>query len=206
MACECTQQSDKTDAERKTLRIALKLNVMMFVVGMAAGLWAQSTGLMADALDMLADVSAYTLALMAVTRTAAFKRYGARWSGALLLILGLGIVIDVVRRALLGSEPEGHVMMAFSLVSLAVNVSVMRMLTKYRYGEVHLRATWVFTRVDVLANVGVFVSGLVVMLTGFRFADLVVGLGIGLYVVKEAVEILRSADKAVKTDQGVEMP
>ena len=57
----------------------------------------------------------------------------------------------------------------------------------------------------MLANVGVFVSGLVVMLTGFRFADLVVGLGIGLYVVKEAVEILRSADKAVETDQGAEM-
>jgi hypothetical protein len=28
MACECAQQSAKTDAERKTLRIALKLNVM----------------------------------------------------------------------------------------------------------------------------------------------------------------------------------
>jgi cation diffusion facilitator family transporter len=201
MACECTQQSAKTDAERKTLRIALMLNVTMFVLGIAAGLWAQSTGLMADALDMLADASAYTLALMAVTRSAAFKRYAARWSGALLLILGLGIVIDVVRRGLLGSEPQGHVMMVFSLVSLAVNVSVLRMLSKYRNGEVHLRATLIFTRVDVLSNVGVFVSGLVVMLMGFRFADLVAGLGIGLYVVKEAVEILRSAHKAVETDQ-----
>ena len=201
MACECTRQSAKTDAERKTLRIALKLNVMMFVVGLAAGLWAQSTGLMADALDMFADASSYTLALMAVTRTAAFKRYAARWSGVLLLILGLGIVIEVVRRGLLGSEPEGYAMMAFALISLAVNVSVLRMLSKYRHGEVHLRATWVFTRADVLANLGVFVSGLIVMLTGFRFADLVVGLGIGLYDVKEAVEILRSAHKAVETDQ-----
>ena len=205
MACECTRQSAKTDAERKTLRIALMLNVMMFVVGLAAGLWAQSTGLMADALDMLADASAYTLALMAVTRTAAFKRYAARWSGVLLLILGLGIVIEVVRRGLLGSAPEGYAIMAFGLISLAVNVSVLRMLSKYRYGEVHLRATWVFTRADVLANVGVFVSGLIVMLTGFRFADLVVGLGIGLYVVKEAVEILRSAYKAVETDQEAAM-
>ena len=107
----------------------------------------------------------------------------------------------MVRRGLLGSEPQGHVMMVFSLVSLAINVSVLRMLSKYRNGEVHLRATWIFTRVDVLSNVGVFVSGLVVMLMGFRFADLVAGLGIGLYVVKEAVEILRSAHKAVETDQ-----
>jgi Co/Zn/Cd efflux system component len=39
----------------------------MFVVGMAAGLLAQSSGLMADALDMLTDATAYALALMAVT-------------------------------------------------------------------------------------------------------------------------------------------
>jgi cation diffusion facilitator family transporter len=206
MACECTRQSAKTDAERKTLRIALMLNVMMFVAGMAAGLWAQSTGLLADALDMLADASAYALALIAVTRTTAFKQYAARWSGVLLLILGLGIVMDVVRRGLLGSEPQGHVMIVFSLVSLAVNVSVLQMLSKYRNGEVHLRATWAFTRVDVLANLGVFLSGLVVMLTGFRFADLVVGLGIGLYVVKEAVEILRSAHNAVETDRKAAVP
>jgi cation diffusion facilitator family transporter len=199
MVCECTQQSAKTDAERKTLRVALMLNVTMFVVGLAAGLWAESTGLIADALDMLADASAYALALMAVIRTAAFKRYAARWSGALLLILGLGIVIDVVRRGLLGSEPEGYVMMAFSVVSFAVNLSILRMLSKYRHGEVHLRATWIFTRVDVLANIAVFVSGFAVMLTGFRFSDLVVGLGIGLYVVKEAVEILRTAHQAVET-------
>lgn len=59
----------------------------MFVIGMAAGLWAQSTGLIADSLDMLADTAAYALALLAVTRGLAFKRDAARWSGWLLLIL-----------------------------------------------------------------------------------------------------------------------
>lgn len=58
MACECTQAPVRTVLERATLRTTLLLNVTMFVVGMAAGLWAQSTGLMADALDMLADACA----------------------------------------------------------------------------------------------------------------------------------------------------
>ncbi|QCX48248.1 cation diffusion facilitator family transporter [Ralstonia pseudosolanacearum] len=193
MACECSQASAQTEAERATLRIALALNATMFVVGMAAGLWAQSSGLMADALDMLADASAYALALLAVRRGTAFKRNAARWSGSLLLVLGGGIVLDVVRRGLLGSEPLGLAMMAFSAISLVVNVTVLRMLDPFRHGEVHLRATWIFTRMDVLANLGVFASGLLVWLTGWRAADLVVGLVIGLYVAKEAIEILKEA-------------
>jgi cation diffusion facilitator family transporter len=201
MGCECSQATANTDAERATLRVALALNATMFVVGMIAGLWAQSSGLMADALDMLADASAYALALLAVTRGAAFKRNAARWSGSLLLILGLGILIDVIRRGFTGSEPLGPAMMAFSLASLAVNVTVLRMLGKFRNGEVHLRATWIFTRVDVIANVGVFLSGLLVWLGDWWVADLLVALAIGAYVVKEAIEILQEAGEAPSSCQ-----
>jgi Co/Zn/Cd efflux system component len=152
---------------------------------------------------MLADASAYTLALLAIGRAMAFKRNVARWSGSLLLILSFGIIIDVARRGLWGSEPEGTLMMGFSLLSLVVNIIVLRMLSKYRNGEPHLRASWIFTRADVVANMGVFVSGLVVSLTGARYADLVVGLAIGLYVFKEAVEIIRHANE---TRQGASTP
>jgi len=55
---------------------------------------------------------------------------------------------------------------------------------------VHLRATWIFTRVDVIANLAVILSGLTILLTGFRFIDLIVGGAIGLYVIKEAFEII----------------
>jgi Co/Zn/Cd efflux system component len=39
-------------------------------------------------------------------------------------------------------------------------------------------------------------SGLAILLTGFRFVDLIIGAAIGLYVVKEAVEIIGEARKA----------
>lgn len=89
----------------------------------------------------------------------------------------------------------------FALLSLVVNLTVLRMLSKYRNGEAHLRASWIFTRADVVANIGVFVSGLVVSLTGSRYADLVVGLAIGLYVLKEAIEILRPASETGELDR-----
>ena len=196
MACDCTPPPVTTDRQRRILKIALFLNAAMFVIGMTAGVLAQSTGLMADALDMLADASAYGLGLMAVTRGLAFRKNSARLSGTLLLVLGLGILAEVAHRAVVGSEPQAATMMAFSLLSLAVNVTVLRLLAPFRTGEVHLRATWIFTRADVIANVGVLVTGLMIVLTGWTALDLVAGFLIGCYVMKEAAEILKESDEA----------
>jgi cation diffusion facilitator family transporter len=195
MSCD-TDPSVETEAQQRVLRIALALNATMFVVGLVAGLLGQSSGLIADSLDMLADASAYAIALGAVGRSGRFKAGSATLSGVLLLLLGIGVLFDVGRRALLGSQPESLVMIAVAFVSFLVNATVLRMLGRYREGEVHLRATWLFTRVDVIANVGVMLSGLLVLLTGSRFPDLVAGGAIGIYVIKEAIEILGEAREA----------
>ena len=60
-------------------------------------------------------------------------------------------------------------------------------------GEVHLRATWLFTRADVVANLGVILAGLLVFWLRMPSPDFVIGTLIGLYVIKEAIEILRDA-------------
>ena len=87
--CGCHVQATN-EAERRILRVALGLNATMFVVGIVAGLIAQSMGLIADSLDMLADASAYGIALLAWARSASFKASAAQLSGTLLLVLGLG--------------------------------------------------------------------------------------------------------------------
>jgi Co/Zn/Cd efflux system component len=162
----------------------------MFIIGVSAGIVAQSTSLIADALDMLADAFAYTIALTALGRSFRFKAGAASVSGSVLLVLGLGVLIDVARRVLFGSQPESLVVIGVACVSLAVNATVLRMLGSFREGEVHLRATWIFTRVDVIANIAVIASGLLISLTGSRYPDLVVGTAIGIYVIKEAFQIL----------------
>lgn len=175
------------------LWIALFLNAAMFVIEGAAGKFAKSTGLIADAFDMLTDASAYGIALAAIGRSAMFKSRAATTSGALLLLVGLGIVIDLLRRILWGSEPEGEWMIAVSLAALAVNVYVLRLMNNQRSTEVHMRAAWIFTRVDVMANAAVIVAGLAVTATGSRYFDLAVGAAIGVYVIKEALGILSHA-------------
>lgn len=193
--CGCHAEAQNA-AERRVLWIALGLNAAMAVIGALAGWIAQSTGLLADALDMLSDATAYAIGLAAIGRTARFKANAAMLSGGLLLLLGVVMLVEVGRRAIGGSEPASGWMIGIALLSLVVNIVVLRMLTPLRSGDVHLQASWIFTRADVAASAGVVLSGVLVALTQSRYPDLVVGTLIGLYVVREAFEILGEARTA----------
>lgn len=194
--CGCHAGAPATTEERRSLWWALALNAAMAGVGGVGGWVAESTGLLADALDMLSDASAYAIALLAIGRSAVFKARAAGWSGAALLLLGAGMLLEVGRRAVQGSEPVSGAMVAIALLSLAVNVTVLRLLRRFREGEVHLRAAWIFTRADVVANLGVIAAALLVLATRSPIPDLVVGAAIGLYVIREALEIVRQARAA----------
>jgi cation diffusion facilitator family transporter len=191
--CGCAAPEVKTKQERRVLHIALGLNATMAVVGGLAGWYAQSSGLLADALDMLADAAAYSIALLAIGRTALFKTRAATMSGGILLILGVGILFEVGRRLIYGAEPLSEWMIGTALLSLVVNLVVLRLLAPMKSGEVHLRATWLFTRADVVANLGVILAGVLVYWLRVPYPDYVIGTLIGLYVIKEAIEILRDA-------------
>lgn len=138
--CGCSAVSTDHPAQRRVLRIALGLNAAMFVVGMIAGLTARSSGLIADALDMLADASAYAIALIAIGGGPTFKSDAGLVSGSLVLLLGVGVLIHIARRTIEGSEPIGLIVMATATVSLGVNLSVLRVLSRFRQDEAHLRA------------------------------------------------------------------
>ena len=168
----------------------------MFVVGAIAAFIAQSMGLLADALDMLADAGAYAIALMAWHHGPTFKAYAARLIGMLLTLLGIGVLAGVMWRGMTGSMPEGHWMMVVSVISLIVNATVLYLLSPFRKGEVHLRATWLFTQADVIANLAVMVSGALVLVLHSPWPDWLMGAAIALYVLKEALGILHEAREA----------
>lgn len=178
-------------AEARTLWVLLAINAVMFVVELVFGLIVQSTGLLADSLDMFADAAVYGLSLYAVGRAAAHKLRAAHASGVLQLLLALGALIEVVRRTLLGSEPEPRWMMGVSLLALVANVACLLLVARHREGGAHMKASYIFSTNDVLANVGVIVAGGLVAWTGSRIPDLIVGAIIGLLVLYGAVRILR---------------
>lgn len=180
-----------TAAERRVLVAVLAINAAMFLVELVAGWWAQSTGLLADSLDMLADASVYAIALTAVGGAHAAQRRSARASGWLQLALATLVLAEVVRRALEGGAPRSDVMMTVGVLALLANVSCVVLLARHRRGGVHLRASWIFSTNDALANLGVIVAGQLVAVTGSAWPDLLIGTGIAVLVASGAARILR---------------
>lgn len=187
-------------AEKKVLTLLLLINASMFVFEFVTGWLADSTGLIADSADMLADAIVYSLSLYAVGRTANMQAQAARLSGYFQMLLAFGVIAEVVRRYIYGSEPESYLMITISGLALIANISCMALLAKHRTGAVHMKASWIFSTNDVLANIGVIVAGILVLLSGSALPDLVIGSLISVLVFIGAVRILRLSDSAASNN------
>ena len=161
---------------RGPLRWALAINLTLFALELAVGLIAGSMGVVADALDMLADALVYALSLVAVGSSAARKRSLAAASGVLQGALATLGLVEVLRRFLMPSDaPDVSSMIAISLLALVANFATLMLLRRTQRGEAHIEASWIFTSNDIKANALVIVAGLLVLWSGSRIPDLLVG-------------------------------
>jgi len=183
----------KDKSETRVLMILLLINGLMFFLEFGVGWWAQSTALIADAMDMLADAMVYGVGLYAVGKLVSAKIRAATISGWLQVGIGLLVLIDIARRFVFGSEPISTLMMGMGLVALIANTICLILISKHRDGEVHMRASWIFSKNDVIANVGVMLAGALVAMTDSRVPDLVIGIVVALVVFRGGMQILKDA-------------
>ncbi|MDY6797914.1 MAG: cation transporter [Pseudomonadota bacterium] len=176
--------------ESGTLWVLLAINGLMFLVEMTMGLIAQSAGLIADSLDMLADAAVYGLALYAVGHGIKMQVRAAHVAGILQLILAAGVLVEVGRRFLFGSDPQSLMMMTVASVALIANISCLLLIAKHREGGAHMKASWIFSANDVVINLGVILAGLLVAWTGTNYPDLIIGGIVGAIVLIGAKRIL----------------
>ncbi len=190
--CDCSVESESKEQSR-VLWLLLAINATMFVAEIVAGIIAESTGLIADSLDMLADATVYAIGIYAVGRAASVKINAASISGIFQIILALGVAAEIVRRLIWGSEPEPLFMIGISIVALIANVVCLALISKHRDGEVHMRASWIFSKNDVIANSGVILAGVLVQVLHSRLPDLVIGTVIVLIVLRGGITIITDA-------------
>jgi Co/Zn/Cd efflux system component len=197
--CDCNVEI-KDKSESRVLIALLVINGIMFIIELAIGWWAQSTALIADAMDMLADAMVYSVGLYAVGKAVVAKIHAATLSGWLQAGVGLLVLFDVVRRFIFGSDPVSSLMIGMGLVALIANVVCLILISKHRKGEVHMRASWVFSKNDVIANLGVILAGVLVGWTGSRIPDLIIGFVVALIVFRGGLLILQDARETKAQD------
>ncbi len=177
--------------EAKTLKYLLGINFTMFVVEIILGFYAESTGLLADGLDMLADSFVYGLSLYAVGKSIAMKHKAAYFSGIMQISLGLLCLVEVGRKFYFGSEPLSNYMIVVSVIALIANLWCLILIHKHKDGEVHMKASWIFSANDVIVNTGVIFSGALVYFLKSNVPDLIIGGIVSLVVIRGGISIMK---------------
>lgn len=83
--------------------------------------------------------------LYAVGRGVRDKVRAARVSGAFLIALGAGLLIEVICRFVAGADPIGAAIIIMAAANTATNLISLRLLRRHRQSGVHLKASWIFT-------------------------------------------------------------
>ena len=190
--CELEQLAGQAD-QRRVLIIVLLINAVMFVAEFGAGLVAGSTALMADALDMLGDALVYGVSLLAITRSDRWKAGAAAFKGAFILLLGVGIVINVVAKISSGVPPSSTLMLVFGTAALAANVNCLSLLWRFRKQDVNIASTFECSRNDVISNVGVLIAAGAVAILSSPWPDILIGGAMAMIVLRSAVRVLRAS-------------
>jgi len=188
--------------ERRALAIALALVAAFAGVEAIAGVAADSLALLADAAHMLSDSLALGLALFAAwlgqrpatpERSFGWRRaevLAALANAVVLVVLGAWIVWEAIGRL---SDPPavlGGWVLAAGVAGLAVNLAAARVLHGAGSG-LNVRAAMLHVLADLASSAGVVVAGLIMLATGWPYADPIAGLVIGMLVVVSTFGVLR---------------
>src|SRR5690606_31026716 len=92
-----------------------------------------------------------------------------------------------------GSEPLSSYMIVISLIALAANLFCLVLIHKHKDGEIHMKASWIFSANDVVVNTGVIISGMLVYFLESNIPDLIIGGLVSFVVIKGGISIIRMA-------------
>ncbi|HEX6020914.1 MAG TPA: cation diffusion facilitator family transporter [Solirubrobacter sp.] len=195
------------DASEGRLKVALALLVGLMVVEVVFGILARSLALLSDAAHMLTDAGALLLALIAIRLARRPARgsmtYGlgrseilsAQFNGATLLILGLLIVFEGIRRLIDPPEVEGGIVLVVAVFGVVVNIVAVAVLHGANRRSLNVEGAFQHVLTDLVAFIATAVAGGVILLTGFDRADGLASLFVAGVMLRAAWFLLRDSGR-----------
>lgn len=204
MATCCEDKSCEIAALRerhlRVLWIVLAINAFMFLVEGYAGLAAHSTSLLADALDMLGDALVYGFSLFVLARSWRWQAGAALAKGSFMLIFGLGVLGEAAYKVFHPVMPDVETMGLVGGFALAANLVCFFLLYRHRGDNLNMSSTWLCSRNDLIANVGVLLAAGGSYLLASRWPDIIVGCIIAGLFLGSAVSVLRQSIGALRAE------
>jgi len=179
--------------QSRVLYIVLAVNAAMFLIEFIAGWIANSTALLGDSLDMFGDASVYALTLFVLHRSARARAGAALFKGGFMLLFGMLVVADALRKLVLQEVPAAEWMGIIGALALLANGYCFMLLYRHRSDDLNMRSTWLCSRNDLVANSSVIAAAGPVALTDSLWPDILVGMAIAALFLHSAGQVLREA-------------
>jgi cobalt-zinc-cadmium efflux system protein len=192
-------------AHRRTLMAVLAMTAAFMAVEAVAGVLASSLVLVADAAHMFTDVAALSLALLAIwfaqrppdeKRTYGYYRteiLAALVNAFLLLAVAAYIIFEAVQRLRDPADTAAVTLIVVASVGLLVNLLSARLLSAGARDSLNMRGAFIEVLGDLLGSAGAVAAGLILLTTGWRYADPIFAILVALLILPRTWELLHGA-------------
>ena len=187
------------ERQRRTLKIVLGINAIMFIVIAGAAIYGDSSALLANSFDNFGDALTYALSLYAVTRGTNTKAKVAFFKGALILLAALVVSGQIIYKLFVPSVPIFEAMGMFGVLSLAANSICLFLLWRHRHEDVNMNSVWECSRNDIASDLSVIVAAGGVWLLGSGWPDIIIALALVILLFRSAFRVISSAKAALRT-------
>ncbi|HET7909828.1 MAG TPA: cation diffusion facilitator family transporter [Nitrospira sp.] len=193
------------DHLRSRLHLALGLNAIVISAEFTGGLILNSIGLIGDAGHNLIDQGALFAALYAhiltarpatEARTFGYHRAGiitALLSSFVLLLTALGISVVGIKRLILPVAVDGGWVVAIAGLSFAANLGIALLLQQGAKDDLNIRSAFWHMLADAWVSLGVILSGIGILLTGWTILDPLVSFLLVAAILRGAWPIFRES-------------
>ena len=186
----------------KRLAVVVALNFTITIAEVIGGLMSGSLSLLSDALHNFSDGIAVIIAWIAIKLqnlprndhyTFGLKRvevFAAVINAGALVAISIYLFVEAWQHYINPEPIAGSIMTIVATVGLIANVIGTWLLHRGSKESVNLRAAYLHLFSDAISSIGVILGGLAIMFFNIYWVDPLLTVLIGLYVLKESMQIL----------------
>jgi cobalt-zinc-cadmium efflux system protein len=200
------QSDDQSySSTQSSMLIVLSITALVMIAEIIGGLLANSLALLSDAGHMLTDILALTLSIIAMrfaqkppttSKTFGFYRLeilAAFFNGILLLFISFYIFYEAYQRLVHPEEIKGLFMLVVAAIGLLANGVGIVILRKSALRNLNVKSAFFHVVGDTISSGGVIVGGLVILYTGWYIVDSLIGIFIGMLILRGAYSLVRES-------------
>jgi len=192
--------------ERKATFVAIIVSIVLSIAKITVGIVSGSVAVIASALDSVLDmiVSIFNNIALKISESNPDKKFNygkgkieglaALFEGLFIIASGGFIIVEAIRK-MIEKETITHInvsiyVMIFSIVVVFFLVMYLNYIAK-KTNNLVIKSDALHYKTDLITNTAVLISLIVVKFTGLYWVDFTLSILIGIYIIKEASEIVK---------------